>query len=228
MPAAHFMMSENGAVTAAGRGTYLSLGINAARLFSKKFELGFHLEMKAWKGLWPVNYHSDFVNGFNQNYANTLGDAKDSARAEVLYKAINGSESYSFRGTFYGSYAVSFSPFPNRYGGFMLMYKWSRFGVPLHGTYGTIFNPDGYDWLSLSVPCTYNIELSFKPVLFFKNKNKLHQNFNVFQLSLFYRELNWKKAEFDGLKLQQILPDSFLDQYQKSRYFGIGIRYGLY
>ncbi|MBX7095946.1 MAG: hypothetical protein K1X56_14585, partial [Flavobacteriales bacterium] len=105
MPAAHFMMSENGAVTAAGRGTYLSLGINAARLFSKKFELGFHIEMKVWKGLWPVNYSSDFVNGFNQNYANTLGDAKDSARAEVLYKAINGSESYSFRGTFYGSYA---------------------------------------------------------------------------------------------------------------------------
>ena len=61
LAAFNFMYTQQGYVSHGGRGTYLSAGLNVGRLFSKKIVLGASIELKAWKGLWPVYFSKNFV-----------------------------------------------------------------------------------------------------------------------------------------------------------------------
>jgi hypothetical protein len=223
----NFMFTNQGAITHGGRGTYVGLGINAARLFTKKIVLGFNVELKAWKGLWPSKLTSTYLNDFNENYQNQLTVKEDSTRAAVLKECMNGSDRYTRRGTFYSAIGISFSPFPQKYGGFMLIAKMPGFGIPVHGTFGTLFNPEGTDWVSISVPCKYSFELVFKPLTFFK---RTASDFvcRLFQCSLFYERLSWKDAKFDGLPFSSFMSPSFIRKYSMQEHYGFTIKIGLY
>ena len=223
----NFMFTNQGDITHGGRGTYIGLGLNVARLFTKKFVLGFNIEFKAWKGLWPSYLTNNYINDFNDGYQNNLAIKEDSARAAVLKECINGSDRYSRRGTFYSAMGISFSPFPQKYGGFMLIAKLPGFGIPVHGTFGTLFNPKGTDWVSISVPGKYSFELVFKPLTFFKN-TRTNFNCRLFQCSFFYERLSWKDANFDGLSFSSFMSSSFINKYATQDNFGFTFKVGLY
>lgn len=222
----NFMFTNQGNIAHGGRGGYLSAGLNVARFFSRKFVLGAVVELKAWKGLWPHYFSKDFINDFNAAYQNNLTGA-DSSRAEVLKACINGSPSYTRRGTFYSAFGIAFSPFPNKYGGFMLIAKTASLGIPVHGTYGTLFNKNGTDWVSISVPGLYSFELVCKPLTFFKATKSDRAN-GILQLSVFVQRLNWKNANFDGLPLSRITQGDFMNKYATQDHYGITIKIGLY
>lgn len=223
----NFMHTNKGYISHGGRGTYLSGGLNVGRLFSKKIVLAINLELKFWKGLWPVYFSQNFMNDFSNNFQNNLADPKDSARAEYVKELLDGGYQTSTRGTFYGTYAISFSPFPNNFGGFMLIAKQGGIGIPVHGTYGTIFNPDGVDWTSISIPGSYSFELVCKPLTFFKNIPKDKRG-GLFQASIFYERLFWKYANFDGLPFKSFMTSTFINKYAVQNNIGFTVKLGLY
>jgi len=210
-----------------GRGSYVGLGLNVARLFSKKFVLGFIVEFKGWKGLWPDNFTNQFQNDFNWYYQNSIALPEDSARAETLHSLINGSPSYSVRGTFYSSIGICFSPFPYSHGGILVNVKKGGIGIPVHGTYGSLFNRDGNDWVSFSTNMNYRAEIVCKPLLFFPSLAKEHLAQSL-QLSFFVQEIDWTKSNFDGLFLQSFLAPEFFSRYNKEYQFGITAKFGFY
>jgi hypothetical protein len=221
------MYTNKGYISHGGRGTYLSGGLNVGRLFSKKIVLAITVELKAWKGLWPVYFSRNFIEDFNNNFQNNLVDQKDSARAEAVKELLNGSSQYSARGTFYSTYAIAFSPFPNKYGGFMLIVKEGGIGIPVHGTYGTIFNPNGPDWTGIGVPGKFCFELVCKPLTFFKNIPKDKRG-GLFQVSIFYERISWKEANFDGLPFKSFMTSTFLNKYALQDNIGFTVKFGLY
>ena len=225
IPSYNFMYTNCGAITHAGRGTYVGLGLNVARLFSKKFVLGIGIELKAWKGLWSDNLKSDFVNDFNAGFQNNLIDINDSARAQTLKDCFNGSQGLTRRGTFYANYTLFFSPFPQTYGGFMLIVKYGGFGIPINGTYGKIFNPGGADWVSFSIPGKFCFELACKPLNF---KKKHNVPAPTLACSIFYQRLNWKEANFDGLKWNTFMSEDFINKYAIQDHFGFTLKFTYY
>lgn len=223
----NFMYTNKGYISHGGRGTYLSGGFNVGRLFSKKIVLAITVEFKAWKGLWPVYFSPNYINDFNNNFQNNLVDQKDSARAEAVKQLLNGNSRFTARGTFYGTYAIALSPIPNKYGGFMLVLKEGGIGIPVHGTYGTIFNPKGADWTGIGIPGKICFELVCKPLTFFKNIPKDKRG-GLLQLSIFYERLSWKDAEFDGLPFKSFMNSSFINKYAIQDNIGFTVKFGLY
>lgn len=225
--ATHSMVYTNtGKILHGGRGSYITIGLNLARFFSKKIVLGVGVDLRCWKGLWDDRFTNGYINDFNANFNNTIQVIEDSARATALKETINGGRYYA-RGSYYSALVLSFAPYPMEYGGFMLNLKRSSFGVPVNGTYGSVFNPNGADWVSLSVPITYNVELVCKPLTFF-NRTKSNEICRLFLVSVFYERLSWKDANFDGLPLQRFMSDSFIKKYAYQDHLGVAIKIGIY
>lgn len=223
----NFGFTPMGNVSHGGRGSYLSLGVNLARFFSKKHVLSLFYEMKGWKGFWPVPFQETFINDFNAAYNNTLTVAEDLARAETVSKLLNGSPFYSIRVTFYAAYGIAISPIPYSHGGFLFNIKKGLLGIPVHGTYGSVFNKDGTDWVSLSYALNYRAELVCKPLTLISSVAKDHFA-QAIQLSFFVQEIDWSKAAFDGLELKQFLNAPFFDKYNTELQFGLTMKFGFY
>ncbi len=109
----------------------------------------------------------------------------------------------------------------------MLILKRGFFGIPVHGTYGTLFNKNGSDWVSISSSGLYSAELVFKPLTFFKATKNDKAN-GILQLSIFYEQMSWKDAYFDELPLSRVTTTAFINKYATQEHFGITIKIGLY
>lgn len=226
MLAFNYMYTNQSKIAHGGRGGYISGGVNLARLFTKKIVLGGEIELKAWKGLWPHYFTKNFIADFNAAFHNELS-GEDSARAVVLKECINGSERYKRRGTFYSAMGIAFSPFPSQYGGFMLILKRGFLSIPVHGTFGTLFNQKGSDWVSISSSGFYSAELVLKPLTFFKATKHDEAN-GILQFSLFYQQVSWKDPYFDELPISRVTNTGFINKYAIQQHFGVTIKIGMY
>lgn len=226
IPTYNLRCSSQGAITHSGRGTHFGLALNLARFFSKKYVLAAQVEMKAWKGLWSTDFTQGFRDDFDAGFENNLSDEKDAARAQALKDGVDGSKQFFTRGSYYSSIGILISPFPRDYGGIALLIRKPSFSMPFHGTFGSIFNPNGADWTDIGPRSRFGLELSFKPLLFFK-KYVNRRAVGLISWAIFYEEYDWRHASFDGLALSQFMKADFLNKYAIQRHFGFTCRLDL-
>jgi len=225
-----FMYSQQGKVNQAGQGFSGSLGINLARLFNKKMVLGVVAELKGFKGLWSNNYTSQFINDFNSAYKNGLTNQADSSRASILNQSLNGNTTYRHWGNYFQSIGIMFSPYPQQYGGLMLIVKKGSYGFPINGSFSNKFinpNNNGPDFISVDVPVNFSIELACKPMAFFRNTSQFVKQkwkwLDFVRISIYYQRLSWKNADMDGLPFNTFLNSDFLSKYAIDEQFGFRI-----
>lgn len=224
------MFSSTGMVNNGGRGLVFSGGLNLARLFSKKIILGISIDMKGVKGFWGNGYTNSYINDFNSSFQNNLTNQADSARAGVLKESLNGNSGYNHRGNYYQTIGIMFSPFPQQYGGFMLIVKKGFYGFPIGGTYGNkYFNNkiSSPDWVTVGVPVKFSTELIFKPLAFFRNTSYYILNKNKWldfiKVSFYYERLSWAEANMDGLAFKNFLSSNFINKYSTDEHWGFRI-----
>jgi hypothetical protein len=128
---------------------------------------------------------------------------------------------------------IMISLFPQKYGGLMLMVKkgyrsYPIFFVNLESEFGEDDHPNLY------LPENYSFELSCKPYSFFKNSYinqtelKAKDILKSLTITAYYERLNFKKASFKGLPINQIVNSSFLNKYAIIENYGLKIGFSFY
>jgi len=229
------MYSSAGKINNGGRGLVFSCGLNLARLFSKKIILGISIDVKGVKGFWDNGYTNLYVNDFNSAFHNNSTNQADSARAGVLKESLNGNLAFNHRGDYYQTIGIMFSPFPQQYGGFMLIVKEGNYGFPIDGTNGNkYFNnkPSSPDWVSVDVPIKFSTELAFKPLAFYRNTSYYALNkykwLDFIKISFYYERLSWKDADMDGFAFKNFLSTNFINKYSTDEHWGFRISGTIY
>ena len=178
-------------------GLHSSLGLNIARLFKQNFSFGVMLEYRGFKILGSNGQFGRLTNAVNASIIKNQSNPVDSSFASLLYAAFNNDPNKNFVGSYLTNYGLFFSPFPNKYGGFMLQVKRGSYDFPIYGAYRNKYISNGSsDFITFSIPVTFNIQLTCKPLTFFKMKKYEGFNENVL-LSLFYEEISLKSSSFD-------------------------------
>ncbi len=215
-------------------GTQLSLGLNLLRLITDKAVLGIFVDFKLFHGGTQQFIPKDFSDEFNKNFIPTYSNSDDSLSAYILKKAINRDE-MNFGGNLFSNVGIMFSPFPNKFGGFMFTVKQGSRRYLVWHTGLTDEHGDGIE-PTLHFPKNYSFELSFKPYAFFKNSFfdifKLDEDFSNFfkpiTITAYYERLNFKQARFYGTDVSQIVNPTFFNKYSIIESYGFKIGYAFY
>lgn len=216
-------------------GLHINIGVNLARFFTRKFILGVSADVKFFLGYTQQPLPKEFVDDFNKNFIYSHPSKKDSARAYTLKEAINHTNGYGIKGNNFGNYGISFSPFPDRWGAFLLQVKYGYRNFPFLGPLiSDVQNPDVSPYFHLILKDIYTVELSFKPYKFFNSKfhtpNELRLK-NIYKhilISLYYERLNFKNATFNNTPLTKYVDQSFINKYSGINQFGIKLGLGIY
>jgi hypothetical protein len=209
-------------------GLHSSLGLNIARLFKQRFSLGVMLDFRGFKVLGSNGQYNQLTNVVNSSIIRNQSNPADSTRASFLFNAFNNDSKECFLGAYLLNYGVFFSPFPDKYGAMMLQIKQGSYTFPIYGAFGNKYLSDGKnEWIDLSVPTTLNVQLTCKPLTFFKSKkeNQFHKNV---LFSLFYETVSLKDATLDGEALSKYLKTAFFDNYGTGYHLGFKLSYGVY
>ncbi|MCC6372671.1 MAG: hypothetical protein IT236_16830 [Bacteroidia bacterium] len=212
-------------------GLYPGFGWNLARFVSDKFILGICVDAKGVKGFTRQYFSSEFTNDFNSAYIQQYTDPRDSARAGYVKDAINGK---GMHGNYLGNIGIMFSPFPQKYGGILIIVKKGYRDYPIFGTYGDKRIADGErENVSFDLSGNFSLEVSLKPVALFQNTyiNLNEEEFDIsklFTLSFYYERLQLKNASFDGMPLKNMVNASFMNKYGITQSFGFKIGLMLY
>lgn len=219
-------------------GTSANIGFNLARLFTRKFILGFCIDTKVFiPSFIKHKANSDFITDFNNEFVATYDNDNDSLRASVLFDGINNQNNVSMKGSFPFYYGFSFSPFPQKWGGFLLEIKKGGNYIAFYGNYdGKLLNKNGDNSaLNLATNDILSIELSFKPNKFVRpnpeclpNLNKAKGFLDIIVISLYYERFNLKSATFGEEKLNTFVSEKFTEKYSNQNYFGIKLGIGIY
>ncbi|NQY11474.1 MAG: hypothetical protein HRT71_18400 [Flavobacteriales bacterium] len=210
-------------------GGHISFGLNGAWPFKGKFVLGLLFDFRGFKVAGSNWKHSILQDDINNNIITGHSNSLDSVRTELLLGAFNDNE---FWGSYLTNWGIMFSPFPNKYGGFMLVIKKGFYTFPI---YGAMHYPDYYpeytEWISLDVPVKLNIQLVCKPAsLFIKPKeNNDELSFrNNFLVSIFYERISLNNSTLDNESLSTFLDQPFFDKHGLSHQYGFKISFGIY
>ncbi len=212
-------------------GTHISFGLNTARFVSNKFLLGISFDFRLTKGFSSKRIEKTFKNDYLNNFSPTYESSSDSVITHILYEALNGNKKHNFRGMYLGNMGISFSPFPNKYGGFLIEVKKGYRTFPMHYSYDSsdsTLNNGTRDWLDLDISEVLSVELKFKPLTFFKDdkfKLPLYPNLIV---SLYYERFDFSKAKIKGVYLDKMVTEEFTNKYKIEHRFGIKIGIGIY
>jgi len=216
-------------------GMQASFGINVARFFSDQFVLGFCVDLKAVKGLNVQHFSREVREDFNSSFNTTYISPADSARAYTFQEGINGSTTHDFLGNYIGRFGIVFSPFPQKYGGFLLSVKRGYCDFPVFGSYGNSYLGNGKsENILFRTKANYSVELTMKPYTFFKNgyvrTNDLHWKdlLKSAVISFYYERLNIQNGTFDGLRLDQMVNADFIAKYGIDHRFGVKVGWALY
>ncbi|MCC6373095.1 MAG: hypothetical protein IT236_18975 [Bacteroidia bacterium] len=215
-------------------GMHYNFGINISRFFSKKILLGISWNAKIFPGLTKQYFSQDFINDFNYYYNASQPNSNDSLRADILYKGINGLNNYRFRGSAFDNLFISFSPFPQKYGGIMLQFGTSSSYFPIYGKYPTEGLTKDNDPVDVYLAKDYCFELNFKPYKFFSSGREelIGQSWKGFYkyliICFYYQKFNLQNATFNQQSLTRFVDQKFIDKYSSKNYFGFKIGYGLY
>jgi hypothetical protein len=215
-------------------GFHPGFGVNLARFFSKKFVLGICADLDGFKGLFTQQHFPDgFVRDFNAGFVRHYSNPADSARAYAVRTAINRSPRYYFRGNYLGDLGVMISPFPQRYGGLMLVLKTGYRSYPIFGTYGNGYIADGEaDDVTLDFGRTRSIELIVKPLTLLR-KQSMWDNGSLaglyFMTVSFYAEqLDLGRGNFDGMPFSEMVSPEFVSKYSGLTTYGFKIGITIY
>lgn len=224
-------------ISFASKGTHLTVGLNLARFFSKKIIFGVCYDLKQFKGFTKQHFSQNFIDDFNSNFIPTYANAKDSSRAYTLRDAINGTSGAKIVGNTFQNIGISFSPFPQKYGGFLLELKTGDRVFPIFGEYiKKYFTKDDGGYAFLQLNNAYSIELSFKPYKFFDSERmylstkppKFKDLLKVITIGFYYEKLTFNGATFNGVAIDQIQSANFIAKYDNITNWGIKIGVALY
>jgi hypothetical protein len=202
----------------------LTFGINVARFFTKKINLMASMDlgiiaMLNFTTLKP-NFENDFSNSFNSKLKNNVNG--DSIKANLLNSQVGNNNNTLL------AYGISFSPYPNKYGGIILECKMGIYSHKIGILRGTIINQKPFDADNLYWGFKYeSLGLTCKPILFFKKKKMQHEQ-NSFLVGIFLNNIHIAKSQIYDLPLSNFMSKSFLDKYQTTFLVGLKIGYGVW
>ncbi len=254
--AVNVLYSQDGKSGPGGKGYSLSVGINVGRFFSKQIVFGATFDLKILNGQWGYKYSQTYKSDFNKSFKINSQSPSDSGRANFMYDLVNTgmdrNNSSGYRpaidgNTFY-EYGIMFSPFPNKFGGFLLKAQRGSYSYRIAGVYGNKYIEGGQaDNLYFASDIQYRFELSFKPLAFFRNtclSNSAYSNFiphrkieyekhkleflDALSVSVYYERISYQNSEIDGYKLSSFLNPWFMSKYGIDEYFGVKISFGIY
>ena len=218
-------------------GFSFELGLNLARFFSKKFILSVSYETKlAFVGFTRQHFSQTFINDFNNSYISEYPNAKDSLRASVFHDGINGVNDCYVKGSFPGYLGIAFSPFPQKWGGFLLTLKKGGASYTFYGKYDAK-SLDPHQDNTLAYMSTSNniaVELSFKPYKFSAKRNFtpfIEEKFNILNfliVSFYYERFSFNGAIFNGQDINTMVRLDFISKYSNQNYFGVKLCFGAY
>lgn len=206
------------------------VGLNLARFFSKKFILGITYESKVFAGGFTKQHFSrEFVNDFNNNFITEYSNSNDSLRASIFYNGINGVNNNYVVVAFPEYFGISFSPFPQKWGGFMLTVKKGGTSYFFNGNYDAKSLDPNKENSILYLQTFKNIafDLSFKPYKFFTNENVTPFNSDKFNywglllVSLCCDRFSFASSEFNYQSINTFVRKDFITKYSNKYYFGI-------
>ena len=216
-------------------GMSFKMGLNLARLFTKKIILGVCADFKSIDGFTKQCFSNNFISDFNSNFIDAYNSKSDSAKAYIVSNSINDIGNNKLKGNNFSNFGIEFSPFPNKYGGILLQVKKGFREYRIFGLKGNKYLSDNsIGDMPISLKGIYSIQLSFKPYCFFHSEmtDVLHMKvkdiYKFIIISFYYEQLNFRNANFDGLPLNQIVKQPFIDKYDKINNFGIKLGLGLY
>lgn len=219
-------------------GTCFNFGINLARFFTKKIILGLSIDGRLFfNGRTKQHFSKEFINDFNNNYISEYSNYTDSLRGSVLRDGINGTNQTYVRGSFPWYYGITFSPFPQKWGGFLLEVKKGGSVYDFYGEYDakTLDPHKENQAVGLTTNDNISVELSFKPYKFFTSKitrfldiNKPKDIFNFLIVSLYYERFSLVGSKFNGQDLNTMVDQKFITKYSNQNYFGVKLGLGLY
>ncbi|MGZ4033503.1 MAG: hypothetical protein ACXVP4_01455 [Bacteroidia bacterium] len=216
-------------------GMHLNVGLNLARFFTKKFIFGICYDLKEFDGFTKQHFSQQFVNDFNYNFIPTYSNAKDSAIAYTLKGGINKESGFGTIGNTFENIGISFSPFPQKYGGILIQIKKGNRVFPYWGIYtNKLLSKDDGSNIYLQLNNCYSFEVCFKPYKFFNSKRTELNNlkgkdfYKFIVVSLYYERITLKNATFDDKPLSEIVNKDFITKYNTDDHFGIKIGFGIY
>ncbi|HTA82185.1 MAG TPA: hypothetical protein VK783_04605 [Bacteroidia bacterium] len=214
-------------------GTHLQFGFNLARFVSHKVIFGAFIDFRGFR-IFSSTQYSKLTPAINSNIILNQNNPYDSTRANFLSTAYNNSSSTQvFSGSYYDTYGIFFSPFPRKYGCFMLQAAMGSYDFAIGGAYTNKYlgggdNPDNID---LVIPITYTFRLTFKPFSFIKNTKEESLMWwlgNFVFLSYYYEQISFQKGTLDGVSLTKYLMPAFFNQYGTATHMGFTISFGIY
>ncbi len=216
-------------------GLNFNFGLNLARFFSKKIILGVCLDTRfIFAGQTRQNFSQQFVSDFNCSQINSNPTLRDTVRSQVLYDAIN-SNGVTIKGNHPLYFGISFSPFPQKYGGILIEFKRGGSSYLFFGNYNAKLLSD-HDENEAAMLLTYNnlaIDITFTPYKFFSSKrvgfdnSKVKDFYKFIVISLCCEKFSLKNAKFSGQPLSAMVSQDFISKYSDKYYFGIKLGIGI-
>ncbi len=225
----------------ASKGASGNLILNLSRFFSRKFVLGLCYNFKFYNGVTKQHYSKEFKDDFDKNFITNYNNSVDSAQAYTLKGGIDGSAGFESGGNTKKGWGIVFSPFPQKYGGFMLLLKtgtnWFTFTGPFTNK---LFYSDGGRNMNLRLKNSYSIELTFKPYKFFnseglkRDRSKPINLLKYIGISLYYERISLGNAVIDqtnhgrDMSIKEVVNQSFISKYRNINNFGIEMGIAIY
>lgn len=215
-------------------GAYANFGLNLARFFTKKIMFGVSFDVKAINGVLKQHLPSQFVTDFNSNSINLYNSEKDSLLSYTLKKVVNGEGEFGISGNNISGYGVCFSPFPDKYGGFLFQFKKNTFSFPLYGTViDKIHKNDEGNYIMLDFERAYSIEITCNPYKFSQHKRikvrELKTNpYKFLTISFYYQHFSFTNTKLDYTPLSTFVNQKFIMKYNNVNNYGFKIGVSIY
>ncbi len=216
-------------------GFYLSTGVNIARFFSKKFIAGVCIDLKPFKGLTRWEPASSFTSSFNASFAPDNSTAESAFSSSIFNDAINQNNGSYFQGNYFGNIGLQYSPFPQKYGGFLLEVKRGYASFPVYGySDAPLIDNGDSDFAFYQVEKIYSASLYCKPFSFW-GKDKLSSLQLTKEdwkkwiiLGITYNRMNLSNDYLYGTSMEDVVNEAFWNTYRIQHYVTVSLGIGLY
>jgi len=216
-------------------GFYFSTGVNIARLFSKKFIAGISVDFKPFKGVTSWKPESSFTSSFNASFIPDNTTAESAFSSTIFTDAINMNDGKYFQGNYFGNIGLQISPFPQKYGGFLLEVKRGYASFPVYGySDAEIIDNSDSDFAFYQVEKMYSASLYCKPFCFWsKDKlGSLQQTKEDWKkwiiIGSTYNRMNLSNDNLYGTSMEDIVSEAFWNAYRIQHYVTLSLGIGLY
>lgn len=219
---ANFEMNITGKIMPSS-GLQFGLGINLARFFTKKIVLGFFGEMSFASSFSTNNKYDYLTKNINENIIYNQTNYVDSVKALFLSNAYNKEQ---FNGCYRSDFGFAFSPFPDKYGEFILIISKGKSLFNFYGKYDhPILPKDGGYSQNIEIPTIFKAILMFKPLTLTKIKESNFLKDHI-QVGFYFQKTSLQDATLTYSPISTYLKPEFFTGNRKSE-IQIGLRVGV-